>query len=154
MTDGTALSWDENSVPTGRPFVAQRLLRFSDCDPSGIAFFPSYFVMLNGVVEDWWTHLGTPWTKLIGERRIGTPTMRLETVFFAPATFGETIEFHLHVENIGRSVLVFQHHVFGLDHGIRWRARQHLVATSLATHRSTPWPDDVRQAVLQFMETS
>jgi hypothetical protein len=32
--------------------------------------------------------------------------------------------------------------------------RQYLVATSLATHRPTPWPDDVRQAIHQFMEIS
>lgn len=154
MTDATAIAWDKNPVPAGRLFASRRLLRFSDCDPSGIAFFPSYFVLLNGVVEDWWTHLGTPWTELIGKRRIGTPTARLDTVFSAPASFGDTLEFQLYVESIGSSSLALQHRVIGPDQGVRWRARQLLIATSLATHRSTPWPDDVRQAICQFMETS
>ena len=154
MTHDGKVLWSDRSVPAAGSFVAQRLLRFSDCDPSGIAFYPGYFIMLNGVIEDWWAHLGTPWTDLIGTRRIGTPTVRLDTVFAAPTLFGETIEFHLHVESMGRSVLALRHHVFGPDRRIRWRARQHLVATSLATHRPTSWPDDVRQAIQQFMETS
>ena len=32
-------------------FSAERRVRFSDCDPAGIVFFPQYMVMLNGVIE-------------------------------------------------------------------------------------------------------
>ncbi|MEO7008669.1 MAG: hypothetical protein ABI156_05925, partial [Caldimonas sp.] len=37
-------------IPVGRgaPFTRSRLIRFSDCDPAGIVFYPQYFVMLNG----------------------------------------------------------------------------------------------------------
>ena len=34
------------------PFETTRPLRFGDCDPSGIAYFPSYMHMLVGVTED------------------------------------------------------------------------------------------------------
>ena len=34
-------------------FQALRRVRFSDCDPAGIVFFPRYLVMLGGVVEEW-----------------------------------------------------------------------------------------------------
>ena len=34
-------------------FRRERLIRFSDCDPAGIVFYPQYFVMFNGLVEDW-----------------------------------------------------------------------------------------------------
>ena len=34
-------------------FQASRVVRFSDCDPAGIVFFPQYLVMLNGAVEQW-----------------------------------------------------------------------------------------------------
>ena len=36
-------------------FERERLVRFSDCDPAGIVFYPQYFVMFNGLVEDWVT---------------------------------------------------------------------------------------------------
>ncbi|AWI74457.1 4-hydroxybenzoyl-CoA thioesterase [Parazoarcus communis] len=132
-------------------FIARRQVRFSDCDPAGIVFFPNYFRMLNGVVEDWWAHLGKPWTELVTVRRIGTPTFRLDTEFVQPSKFGELLDFHLTVEKLGNTSLVLHHVVIGADTA-RMRARQVLVATSLDTHKAIPWPDDVRQAIQRFME--
>ena len=34
-------------------FEREQLIRFSHCDPAAIVFFPQYFVMFNGLVEDW-----------------------------------------------------------------------------------------------------
>jgi 4-hydroxybenzoyl-CoA thioesterase len=49
MTDATHVDLAAASTEFRRP----RLIRFSDCDPAGIVFYPQYFVMLNGLVEDW-----------------------------------------------------------------------------------------------------
>ncbi len=133
-------------------FVAERLVRFSDCDPAGIVFFPNYFVMLNGVVEDWWRHIGHPWTEIIVRRRIGTPTAQLDSMFVAPSLFGEALHFLLVVDKIGESSLALHHRVVGPDGGERARFRQRLVATSLETHRPIPWPADLRQAIETFKE--
>ena len=51
-------------------FETTRVLRFGDCDPAGIAYYPRYFDLLNGVVEDWWISMGHPWRVLFGKRRI------------------------------------------------------------------------------------
>ena len=57
---------------TGVSFSAERTVRFSDCDPASIVFFPQYLVMLNGVVEEWFDRgLGIPYAGLIGARRTG-----------------------------------------------------------------------------------
>lgn len=146
-----------SSHPTSEPvseFIVERLVRFSDCDPAGIVFFPNYFIMLNGVVEDWWMHIGHPWTETIGKRRIGTPVAHLDSVFVAPSLFGETLRFCLAVESIGKSSLMLHHRVVGPDDRERVRFRQRLVATSLETHRSILWPDDIRQAIEKFKEKS
>lgn len=150
-----AVEWHNMSTPAqGKAFVAERPVRFSDCDPSGIMFYPCCLIMLNSVVEDWWAHLGKPWKSLIMERRMGTPTTHLDTIFSAPSAFGDTVAFHLHVESIGKSSLVLHHIITGPDQKHRWRARQRLVATSLDTHRSIPWPDDIRAAINLFLEES
>lgn len=132
-------------------YLADRMVRFADCDPAGIVFFPNYFRMLNGVVEDWWASLGHPWTQLVGERRMGTPTVRLDTEFVRPSKMGEVIRFHLSVERLGASSLTLRHVVIG-DDVARMRVRQVLVATSLDTHKAIAWPDDVRAAIVRFME--
>ena len=127
-------------------FVAERVLRFSDCDPSGIAYFPSYLNLLNGVVEDFWDFLGVPLTQLITIRRIGTPTVQLECQFLRPALFGERLTFMLHVTKVGRSSLHFAHRISGAE-GLKWSARQVVVATSLREHRAISWPEDVRESL-------
>ncbi|MCB1900872.1 acyl-CoA thioesterase [Cognatazoarcus halotolerans] len=132
-------------------FVVEREVRFGDCDPAGIVFFPNYFRMLNSVVEDWWAALGTPWTSLVSVRRIGTPTVRLDSEFVQPSYFGETLRFHLSVVSLGGSSLTLEHVAIGGD-SARMRVRQVMVATSLDTHRSIPWPEDVREAITRFME--
>ena len=56
-------------------FTRERLIRFSDCDPAGIVFYPQYFVMFNGLVEDWVDEgLGVGYKALVIDRRIGLPT--------------------------------------------------------------------------------
>ena len=37
----------------GDTFHSDMLVRFSHCDPAGIVFYPQYFIMFNGLVEDW-----------------------------------------------------------------------------------------------------
>ena len=60
-------------------FTTTRILRFGDCDPAGIAYFPSYFHFLNGVHEEWWQSIGFPWRDMFQNRRIGLPTVQLDT---------------------------------------------------------------------------
>lgn len=138
--------------PPRREFLVERQVRFGDCDPAGIVFFPRYFEISNSVVEDWWQQIGQPWTDSILRRRIGTPTAHLDTVFVSPSRFGDTLSFHLSVEHLGRSALTLRLRAVGADGVERLRIRQRLVATSLETHRPIPWPDDIRQAILDFQE--
>ncbi|GKQ49691.1 thioesterase family protein [Bradyrhizobium sp. Ce-3] len=133
-------------------FSFDRELRFGDCDPSGIAYFPSYLNILNGVVEEFWATIGFPWPELITVRRIGTPTVHLACDFSRPSRFGDRLTFGLSIVKIGGASLHLAHVVTGAD-GVRWRARQIVAATSLADHRAMPWPDDVRAALLSHLQT-
>jgi 4-hydroxybenzoyl-CoA thioesterase len=127
-------------------FSFDRELRFGDCDPSGIAYFPSYLNILNGVVEEFWAAIGFPWPGLIMVRKIGTPTVHLTCDFSRPSMFGDLLTFKLRIGRVGGASLHLEHVVSGAD-GIRWRARQILAATSLVDHRAISWPDDVRAAL-------
>jgi 4-hydroxybenzoyl-CoA thioesterase len=134
-------------------FEATRVLRFGDCDPAGIAYFPRYFDLLNGVVEDWWGVLGHPWRILFGRRLIGLPTVRFEVDFRAPAFLEDELRFSLSVRRIGRKSVDLDHFV-RRDGNVLWQASQILVVTSLETHRSIAWPDDLRAALVSFQEAT
>lgn len=128
-------------------FEATRTVRFGDCDPAGIVFFPQYFVMLNAFVEQWFDEgLRIPYAPLIAQRRLGLPTVRLEVDFTAVSRHGEVLAMKLAVTKLGRSSLVLQHDFSG-GRELRLRARQVIVCTSLETHRPQPLPDDVRAAI-------
>ncbi|GLR83465.1 acyl-CoA thioesterase [Bradyrhizobium iriomotense] len=131
-------------------FSFDRQLRFGDCDPSGIAYFPSYLNILNGVVEEFWAAIGFPWSELIAVRKIGTPTVHLTCDFSRPSRFGDHLTFAPRIGKVGRASLHLAHVVSGAD-GVRWRARQILAATSLVDHHAIPWPDDVRAALLAHL---
>ena len=133
-------------------FEATRVLRFGDCDPAGIAYYPRYFDLLNGVVEDWWISMGVSWKVLFGERRIGLPTVRLEVDFRAPAFLEDELRFTLQIKRIG-SKSVELDHVVQRGAATLWKCAQTLVVTSLDSHRSIAWPDDLRAALVSFQET-
>ncbi len=135
------------------PFRTSRPLRFGDCDPSGIAYFPSYLNILVGVLEEFFGSVGAPWKQLVGERRIGTPTVRLDLTFVHPGFHGDTLDFELFVRRVGRSSLELEHKVSAAG-TLLWSARHSVVATSLDTHKSLAWPDDIRAALEKRLETS
>jgi 4-hydroxybenzoyl-CoA thioesterase len=127
-----------------KEFGAQRVVRFGDCDPAGIVFYPKYFEMVNGVIEEWWTELGMPWTEMIGQLGIATPVSHVETVFLRPSRYGDRLEFRLSLESLGRSSLRFRIRVLGPDGEERVRIRQRMVCVSLQTHAPIAWPPGVR----------
>ena len=138
---------------TSMRFERQVPIRFGHCDPAGIVFFPQYFVLFNGLVEDWVSDaLGIPYAELIGVRRIGLPTVSLATDFRAVSRMGELVSFGLSVERLGtRSftlALDCRH-----DGEERVSARQVIVSTDLDTHRAVALPADLREAIERFRGT-
>ena len=137
---------------TPTSFVRERLIRFSDCDPAGIVFYPQYFVMFNGLVEDWVEEeLGVGYRRLIVERRIGLPTVKLEAEFRAVSRMGDRVSLCLDVARVGGRSLSLDLRCQGPGpdgaEELRMRIRQVLVTTSLETHRSIDVPADLRVAI-------
>lgn len=134
-------------------FTTLRPLRFGDCDPSGIAYFPSYLHLLVGVTEEFFEALGFPWPALMTARGIALPTVRLDVTFSRPGRHGDMLEFVLGVRRIGTSSLDFAHQI-SIGGTLCWAAEQRVVATEIAAHRSCPWPDDIRSALEHQLEAS
>jgi 4-hydroxybenzoyl-CoA thioesterase len=132
-------------------FQRPRMIRFSDCDPAGIVFYPQYFVMLNGLVEDWVGEgLGVDYHALIGGRRIGLPTVRLEADFRAVSRMGEHVTLGLAVEKLGSRSMTLVLRCFDPASGeLRMQVKQVLVTTSLDSHRAVEIPQDMREAIVR-----
>jgi 4-hydroxybenzoyl-CoA thioesterase len=127
-------------------------LRFGDCDPSGIAYYPSYLRILDGVIEDFFASFGANREAMIRDRRMGTPTVTLALTFAKPGFHGDDLNFEIRVRAIGRSSLDLEHTV-SAKNATLWTAKHRLVATSLETHKAMAWPDDFRAALMKHLET-
>ena len=132
------------------PFETDKLIRFHHCDPAGIVFYPQYFVLLNGLVEDWLTDgLDTSFADLIMTRRLGIPTARIDCTFTRPSKLGDELVLGLTVKRIGERSI-------GLDvqgrvgDELRLRARQTLVTVDLETMKSVPIPPDIRAGLARY----
>jgi 4-hydroxybenzoyl-CoA thioesterase len=130
-------------------FQVPRRIRFSDCDPAGIVFYPQYFVMFNGLLEDWVDGpLGIGFADLVSRRRIGLPTVRLEADFRAVSRFGDDVLLSLGVERLGGRSLTLELRCTAAAGGeLRMSVRQVIVTTSLETHQAIDVPEDLRAAI-------
>ena len=129
-------------------FERERLVRFSDCDPAGIVFYPQYFVMFNGLVEDWFNDgLQIGYERLVARRRVGLPTVRLEADFRSVSRFGDRVRLTLAVEKLGGRSLTLQLQCLGAGGDLRMQMRQVLVTTSLDSHQAIDVPSDLHEAL-------
>ena len=131
-------------------FEREQLIRFSHCDPAGIVFFPQYFVLFNGHVEDWFDDgLELGYAKVVIGQRIGLPTVALNCEFLKPSRMGERVQLGLAVRKLGRSSIKLD---LTCRHGdeVRVRVRQVIVTTSLDDGMSRPIAPNVREAIERF----
>jgi 4-hydroxybenzoyl-CoA thioesterase len=131
-------------------FYSERLVRFSYCDPAGIVFFPQYFIMFNGLVEDWFNQgLGLDYANYITEHRLGFPVVSLVCDFISPSRIGERITLGLRLEHMGKSSLKL-----GMTCSYkgeeRVRATLVLVAMDLDKAKAVPVPEDLRSLMTGF----
>ena len=133
-------------------FYSDMLVRFSHCDPAGIIFYPHYFVMFNGLVEDWFNHaLEIDYAHFITTRRLGLPMVNIKCDFVAPSIIGEVITLTLKLERIGNSSLLLATSAL-LEKQLRIAAQLTLCVFSFETKRAVPIPDDLRRRLTDFQQ--
>jgi len=126
-------------------------VRFGDCDPAGIVFYPRYFEMFNNLVEDWCADgLGSSFRELHGVRGLGLPTVSIQTDFVATSKLGDMLRAELSVAKIGASSITVAIRLRGEDGAERVRATLVLVLMDLKTARATRIPEPMRARIAQF----
>lgn len=126
-------------------------IRFAHCDPAGIVFYPQFYVMFQGLVEDWFNEgLAIPYHEVIGPRRIGLPTVHIETDFRAPSALGDDVTLGLQCTRLGTRSFTLRFEVLGADRALRLASTQVLVTTDLNTHRAVAIPPDLRSAMQRY----
>jgi len=152
MTPISELSAHQNS------HLHPHRVRFGECDPAGVVYFPRFFDWFHQAMESWFDGpLGWPYFEVL--QQMGFPSVRSEADFRRPCFMGEDLQIELSVGTIGRSSFQLNYRVLGPD-GVTRATGQ----TVCATIRNAPgqeghfqpmaMPDELRERILRFQEES
>lgn len=132
-------------------FTLVHPVRFADCDPAGIVYFPKLLEMVNDLTEDWFDQgLGTPFNEFHLVQGNGVPVVNTRVDFLKACHLGERLSMELRIEHLGYSstVLAVRGHVGGED---RLRLRHKVAIVSLERRRAIAIPDELRQRMERFL---
>jgi 4-hydroxybenzoyl-CoA thioesterase len=87
-------------------------VRFGDCDPAGVVYFPRFFDWFHQAMESWFDQaLGLPYSEVL--QRYGFPAVHTEADFIKPCSMGERIRVLLRVGKVGASSFRLDFEVMG-----------------------------------------
>jgi 4-hydroxybenzoyl-CoA thioesterase len=121
-------------------FVSRQRIRFGQCDPAGIAYFPRLIELIDVAVEDW-TLQGTGISRrtLHFDLALGLPTVAIETRFERPCRLDEAIDIAIDVSAVGNSSVALSV-VATCDGAPRYAATLTQVLINLGTGKAVRWP--------------
>ncbi|MFM2323321.1 MAG: hypothetical protein RL244_200 [Pseudomonadota bacterium] len=132
-------------------FRRTRVVRFGQCDPAGIVYYPRYTELGHELVEEWFREgLGVDFHTLHEEWGQGFPTASLELDFLRPTRYGETLDCALWVTRLGESSLMLALE-FACAGEVRVRIRQRLVNVDYRTLRPGAMVPALRTQFARFL---
>jgi 4-hydroxybenzoyl-CoA thioesterase len=133
-------------------FSAPIQIRFAHCDPAGIVFYPRYFELINGVVEDWCAQaLGMSFHEMHIAQGIGLPTVRIETDFVKTSILGEQLIAQLRVIKLGRASLTIEITMHGAEQDLRLKAQLVLVMAQVKERKAIALPEGLRTEMQKYL---
>ena len=135
-------------------FSVTRRIRFADVDPAGIVFYPRYFEMINGTVEDWFDEgLDYGFDQMILQDGFGVPTATIQVDFKAPSRLDDLVELELQLVRLGRSSIGLQINI-QCEGELRAVVQQTLVFIRMEGNKPVRIPDSLRARIERSMEDS
>ena len=135
---------------THKTFKQQIRIRFGHCDPAGIMYYPSFFHILNDVVEDWFREgLDCSLKRLLSDLDGGAPIVNLKVKFMNVCSQEDILDVELVLSQLGKSSARFHLNAYvGDKHNIDVEGVMVCVNKG---HTTRPWPASVRAKMTEFL---
>ena len=98
----------------GRYLAVPVAVRWGDCDPAGIAFFPRFFEWMDLASHALAQEMGISRLQTLGPASYGFPAVHAAAEFLSPALLYDELEVRTTVTRIGRTSLHLRHDVLRL----------------------------------------
>ncbi|HLC42857.1 MAG TPA: thioesterase family protein [Methylomirabilota bacterium] len=126
-------------------FTSVQKIRFDEVDGAGIVYYPQFFHLCHAAFEDFFDSAApVSYPELVRERRMGFPTVAIESTFSAPLVYGDVAVVELTVERMGRSSVTFGYVIRKRDGAICFSASITTVLVSIDTMKPVPLSDEHR----------
>ena len=128
------------------PFSTRIKVRFGDCDPAGLVYYPVIFHYCHIAMEEFFAgRCKIAYHNLMADERIGFPTVNAQAEFFVPLVYGDEAEIEVSVVRVGNSSLTFEYSIRRAGDGtLCARSRNVHACMNLETRRAVPIPEPYR----------
>lgn len=122
-----------------------RPIKFEEVDAAGIVFFAHFAAFAHEAMERFFASLEGGYPRLILERRVGLPAVKVDMRFEAPVRYGDVLCIETRTARVGRRSAVLAYRMIRARDGVLSAELEHtIVTTNLDTISSCDMPDDVR----------
>ena len=127
-------------------FTSVQKIRFDDVDGAGIVYYPQYFHLCHAAFEDFFDSAApVSYPELVRDRRLGFPTVAIESSFSAPLVYGDVAIVELSVERMGKSSVTLSYEIHRKRDGVAcFRAPITTILVSIDTMKPVPLSDEHR----------
>jgi 4-hydroxybenzoyl-CoA thioesterase len=137
-------------------FNHQRTVRFGECDPAGVVYYPVFFNWFHEAMEAWFEDgLDIAYAQVLQE--YGFPAAETSAQFQRPITLGEKITVQLLVSKMGRTSFSLQFTIVNAKQDIKAKGHVRCVCISVAgglfQFSSAEIPTFLRQEISRFLLT-
>jgi 4-hydroxybenzoyl-CoA thioesterase len=126
-------------------------VRFGDVDHAGIVFYPRFFVYFHEAFERFFDDAGLAYHKLLGDSRVGFPTVHIETDYKLPLKYGDSLDLEVSVPRVGERSATFRYVGYRHRDGqLACEAAITVACVDMRTFKSQPIPPDLRALFERF----
>ncbi|MBK6911625.1 MAG: acyl-CoA thioesterase [bacterium] len=129
------------------PFLFPYTISLHDSDAAGIIFSANLFRICHEAYEAMMAELGYSIGYLLKQRPFGLPLVHLDGDFIKPSRVGDHVTIEARVVEMNRSSFRVEYALRTPDGSTCARAATVHVCVEVKTYKSTPLPDDFRQAL-------
>ena len=136
-------------------FHHTRTVRFGECDPAGVTYYPVYFNWFHQAMEACFEmHLGVPYATMI--QTVGFPAVHTSASFQHPVSVGEKLTIVVSISKLGRSSVLWNFHIYNEQEQLCAIGQVKTVCIPVMTgvfeFESVPIPDELQSGLAELIE--
>jgi 4-hydroxybenzoyl-CoA thioesterase len=134
-------------------FLFERPVRFEEVDAAGIVFFGCFAGYAHEAMEAFFGELEGGYPRLILDRKVGLPAVKVEMSFVTPLRYGDVLVIETSTHRLGNKSAELCYRMRLRDGTSIAEVKHTVVSTDLAAMRSCDMPADVRATLARHVST-